>query len=263
MRSIEDPTKHRIAGSCCHDRFCLPCAKGRAHTIAGNVIEFIRKVEIRFLTLTIKTGQEPLTEQIDKLYRSFQALRRGALWKRRVLGGVAFLEVKRSSASDRWHPHLHCLISGYWLDKRKLSRAWHRITGDSYIVDIQRPKSDDTVISYVTKYASKPFNNTFINQPKHLDEVVLALAGRKLCLTFGTWRSLKLAPIPDPGAWEYVEPLSTLLEKAGRGDRDALTVLDSLGCEDLGDILPRPPPEPPPPSHPAITAQQRRLFDLW
>lgn len=263
MRSVEDPTKHRIAGSCCHDRFCLPCAKGRAHTIAGNVLEYIRKVEIRFLTLTIKTDDEPLTDQVDKLYRSFQALRRGALWKRRVTGGVAFLEVKRSSRTDRWHPHLHCLVSGYWLDKRKLSQAWHRITGDSYIVDIQRPKSDDQIIAYVTKYASKPFNNTFINRPDYLDEVVQSLAGRKLALTFGTWRGLKLSPIPDPGAWEYVEPLTDLLLKAARGDPGSLEVLHSLGCEDLGEILPRPPPEPAAPIHPAVTAQQRMLFGLW
>lgn len=263
MRSVEDPTKHRIAGSCCHDRFCLPCARGRAHTIAGNLLEYIKDVEIRFLTLTVKTDQEPLTWQIDKLYTAFQALRRSALWKRRVTGGVAFLEVKRSDRLHRWHPHLHCLVSGYYLDKHKLSRIWHRITGDSYVVDIQRPKTDDQVLGYVTKYASKPFNNTFINKPVHLDEAVTALQGRKLALTFGTWRGLKLSPIPDPGAWEYVAPLTSILERAGCKDPDALGILESLGYEDLGDILPRPPPSPPPPQHPALTTTQEQLFSLW
>ena len=263
MRSVEDPTNYRIAGSCCHDRFCLPCAKGRAHTIAGNVLEFIRDVEIRFLTLTIKTDQQPLAWQIDKLYTAFQALRRTKLWRCRVTGGVAFLEVKRSDRANRWHPHLHCLITGKFIDTRKLSAIWHKITGDSFIVDIQRPKSDEQVLGYVTKYASKPFNNTFINKPGWLDEAVEALAGRKLALTFGTWRGLKLSPIPDPGAWEYVAPLGDLLEKAGRNDPDALVILASLGCDDLGEILPRPPPEPATPRHPAITTQQRRLFDLW
>ncbi len=263
MRSIEDPTKHRIAGSCCHDRFCLPCAKGRAHTIAGNVLDFIRDVEIRFLTLTIKTDQQPLAWQIDKLYTAFRAIRRTKLWQCRVAGGVAFLEVKRSDRANRWHPHLHCLITGKFIDKRKLSKLWHAITGDSYIVDIQRPKDDEQVLSYVTKYASKPFNNTFINKPEWLDEAVTALAGRKLALTFGRWRGLKLSPIPDPGAWEYVAPLCDLLFKAGRNDPDALTILSSLGYEDLGDILPRPPPEPNPPTHPTITGLQRTLFPRW
>ncbi|MEE8608941.1 MAG: protein rep, partial [Nitrospiraceae bacterium] len=150
MRSVEDPEKHRIAGSCCHDRFCLPCAKGRAHTIAGNVLEHIRKVEIRFLTLTIRTEQEPLIDQLGKLYKCFAALRRSALWKRKVDGGVAFVEVKWSTSGTRWHPHLHCLIQGRWFDKRRLSVLWHKITGDSYIVDIQRPKDDEQVLRYVT-----------------------------------------------------------------------------------------------------------------
>ncbi len=263
MRSIEDPQNYRIAGSCCHDRFCLPCAKGRAHTIAGNVLEYIRDVEIRFLTLTIKTDHQPLAWQVDKLYTAFQALRRTKLWKARVDGGVAFLEVKRSDRANRWHPHLHCLITGKFIDYRKLSALWHRVTGDSYVVDIQRPKNDEQVLSYVTKYASKPFNNTFINKPEWLDEAVAALAGRKLALTFGRWRGLKLSPIPDPGAWEYVAPLCDLLAKAGAGDPEALHILDYLGCEDLGEILPRPPPQPDPPLHPAITTHQRRLFDLW
>lgn len=263
MRSIDDPTKHRIAGSCCHDRFCLPCAKGRAHTIAGNVLEYVRKVEIRFLTLTIKTDQQPLAWQIDKLYTAFQALRRTRLWKARIDGGVAFLEVKRSDRANRWHPHLHCLITGKFIDKRRLSTTWHAITGDSYIVDIRRPKDDEQVLSYVTKYASKPVNNTFINKPEWLDEAITALAGRKLALTFGRWRSLKLSPIPDPGAWEYVCPLTQLLNQAGLHVPSALRILESLGYEDLGDILPRPPPEPSPPEHPAMTGHQRALFNLW
>lgn len=242
LRSLDDPSQYRIAGSSCHDRFCLPCATERSCVIGGNVLELIKGKPIRFLTLTIKTTHEPLAGSLDKLYKSFQALRRRRIWRKHVTGGVAFLEVKWSPDARRWHPHLHCLVQGSYIDKSRLSRSWHEITTDSFIIDIRRPPNDAAVTRYVTKYASKPFNNTYLNRPELLDEAILALAGRKLALTFGTWRGAKLTGSSIDGCWEPVAALETILNRAARGHAQSRFILECLTNRKLDDFLPRSPP---------------------
>lgn len=242
VRSVDDPEKYRIAGSCCRDRFCLPCATERSHVIANNVVDHIGDGEVRFLTLTIKTGSEPLADQLDKLYGSFQALRRRKFWKRAVHGGVAFLELKWSNTGDRWHPHLHCLLQGTWIDKAVLVTAWKAITGDSYVLDIRKPPNATAVARYAAKYASKPFNSTYVGDPDHLDEAVLALAGRKLAVTFGTWRGLLLTATPDEGTWEHVGSLDQIICSAAHGNLDAIHIMAKLTDRDLTQLYARAPP---------------------
>lgn len=242
LRSLDDPDKYRIAGSCCRDRFCIPCATERSCIIASNVIEIIGDREVRFLTLTIKTHAEPLVDQLDKLYRSFQALRRRRIWTQNVHGGVAFLELKWSDSGERWHPHLHCLIEGTWIDKKRLQTTWREITGDSFVVDIRRPKTASSVTRYVTKYASKPMNTTFCNRPNLLDEAILALAGRKLCVTFGRWRGKLLTATPAEGSWERIGSLEHFISFAADGNVEAIAILAALTDRDLTDLLARAPP---------------------
>lgn len=263
LRSLDDPSQYRIAGSCCRDRFCLPCATERSYVIANNVTALVEQKEIRFLTLTIKTGDEPLTESLNKLYRSFQALRRRAIWTRNVFGGVAFLELKRSSRTHRWHPHLHCLIEGRWIEQAKLSSMWHTITGDSYVVDIRRPASNATVARYVTKYASKPFNNSFVRQPELLDEAIVAMRGRKLCVTFGRWRGELLTATPHDGAWEHVASLETVISKAASGDIEARAIMAVLTDADLSSIYERAPPWHEPDRTPPPTQHQLDWLGVW
>jgi hypothetical protein len=210
--------------------------------ISRNVIDVAQGKQLRFLTLTIKTGAEPLSQSLDKIYNAFSALRRRRFWQERVTGGVSFLENKWSEKSNRWHPHFHCLIEGFWIDRKQIMQAWREITGDSFIVDIRMPKGENSVIRYITKYASKPLNNTFLNRPDLLDEAVLALAGRKLAVTFGSWRGVVLSSSPSEDGWEYVAPLSTVIHKASIGDKLCHTILSSLTDIDLGPLLSRAPP---------------------
>lgn len=263
LRNVDDPSQYRIVGSGCRDRFCLPCATERSYVIANNVIDLIAHKEIRFLTLTIKTDSEPLTESLDKLYRSFQALRRRAIWTRNVFGGVAFLELKRSTKSHRWHPHLHCLIEGRWIEQRKLSSVWHTITGDSFVVDIRRPASNDTVARYVTKYASKPFNNSFVRQPPLLDEAILAMRGRKLCITFGRWRGKLLTATPREGTWQHVGSLERIITKAASGNIEARAIMEALTNADLTPIYERAPPWDEPDRTPKLTDRQLDWLGIW
>lgn len=242
LRNTDDPNTYRIAGSACHDRFCLPCATERSCIMAANVHELVQSKQIRFLTLTIKTDELNLFQSLNKLYTSFQALRRRSLWLDAVTGGVAFLELVYNHDRRRWHPHFHCLIEGTWLDQALLKTAWNQITGDSFIVDIRRPANNDTVCRYVTKYASKPFNNTFVAHGRLLDEAIVQLKGRKLAVTFGSWRGKLLTVNDTTGSWEHVAPLADLIQKAANGDDICKDILSRLTDADLTTLYSRAPP---------------------
>lgn len=246
IQSIENPTVHRIAGSSCHDRFCLPCANERAHGIAMNVLAYVQNKTIRFLTLTLKATQEPLADQLDRLYKSFSELRRRAFWKKRVTGGIAFLELTYNADATIWHPHFHILVEGSFIPHRALKKLWYAITGDSFVVDIRAIRSNTHAAHYVTKYASKPFNNTFLGRPGPLDEALIALKGRKLLMTFGTFRGLQIIDKPDETSWIHIAPLEVVICNAAHGDQAAIAILASITDADLTPIFSRAPPIPAP-----------------
>ena len=98
------------------------------------------------LTLTVVNGED-LEERFNHLVNSFRKLqerRRDYLKKGRgytefskAQGAVFSYEV--TNKGNGWHPHLHAvLLLDDWIDNVKLSREWHAITGDSYIIDIRR-----------------------------------------------------------------------------------------------------------------------------
>lgn len=140
---------------------------------------------------------------------------------------------------------------------------WHTVTGDSYIVDIRRPANNETVARYVTKYASKPFNNSFVRQPKLLDEAIVAMHGRKLCVTFGSWRGQLLTVIPYDGEWEHVASLETVISKAASGNIEARAIMEALTDADLSSIYERAPPWNEPDRTPPPTEQQLDWLGVW
>lgn len=263
LQSIEHPQVYKVAGSSCHDRFCLPCASDRARCIAMNVLDFIEDRKLRFLTLTLKASADPLSEQLDKLYSSFQALRRRRFWTKHVTGGMAFLELTFNAKADTWHPHFHIIIEGTYLDHSQLRKLWYYITGDSFVVDIRPVPDNRTTGRYVTKYASKPFNNTFLNRDYALDEAVVALKGRKLLFTFGKWRGLTTITTPDDSSWQYIAPLDNVIANAARGDSDALKILHGLTDADILPILARVSALPPPAPQPPPVLKQLTFFGAW
>jgi hypothetical protein len=144
---------------------------------------------VRFLTFTLKHNATPLTAQLDRLYLAFRTLRRTALWKAAVSGGALFLEVKVGD-DGLYHPHLHVLAEGGFVDQRELAAAWHGITGDSFMVHITAVNDPLKRASYVTKYATKPADSTVLRSPDKLDEFLVAIKGRRLYQPFGKWRAL-------------------------------------------------------------------------
>lgn len=258
LRSLTDPNHVRVAGSSCHDRFCVPCANERSRAIANNVVDHLGTTRCRFLTLTVRTANLTLAESLDKLARGFNLLRKTRLWKQRVTGGVAFTEITFSPDSQTWHPHIHALITGTYVPHPDLRDTWLRVTGDSTIVSISRVSGRQRVIRYVTKYASKPLHRSFSADEHLLAECMTALRGRRLCTTFGGWRGVLLIDHPNEDGWENLGDLDGWIRQAATGEPTARHLIDLLDPNFLGllDEAMEPHPPPPSPHPPPITGKQ-------
>lgn len=226
----------RLAASCCHDRFCLPCANSRSRLIAANVLPYVQPGKCRFVTLTLRHTDQPLNKQIDRLYASFKRLRKDPLWSQTQEGGVAFLEIKRSKDKQSWHPHFHVLTQGSFIDVRALSALWKRITGDSFVVDVRFVRGASQVLSYVTKYASKPFDPSLFDYQSVLVQAINALAGRRMALSFGKWKGLQMSERPDGDAWENLGSLEDVLYEAAKGDAEARQLIMKV-CGEKAELM--------------------------
>ena len=228
VQSLDDPAVHKITSSKCKDRFCKPCARERAGSVARCLLEHVGDRELRFITLTLKTQTTDLTIELNRLYLSFQTLRRRMFWKRHVIGGAALLEVKYNDESERWHPHLHILVEGRYVPHTHLVREWKHVTGDSFIVDIRAVKDNSRVTRYITKYATDPIDRSIGRSIPRLVAAIDAFRGRKTCLTFGTWRGVLLSENDDRKGWRHISSLNQLISDARDGILNAVRILNAL-----------------------------------
>lgn len=225
----EELQRHRMSANYCHDRLCIPCGQARSRIIARNLRDKIGKDPFRFFTLTLKHANVPLSTQISRLLTCFRNLRSQEVWKSTQKGGAAFLEIKRARNGKEWHPHLHIVAVGTWIDQYALSNAWLATTGDSSIVDVRFCREESEVCSYVAKYASKPLDSTVFENADWLLEASIALKGRRLCTTFGGWRGSELSATPeDPGDWQSIASLAEIYQARNRGELWAAGILKSL-----------------------------------
>ncbi len=223
-----DDTRLAVHSNHCHSRWCVPCSRERASRIVGNLKPQLANGNIRFLTLTLKHSDSPLPEQLDRLYASFRRLRRARFWQRDVDGGCAVLEISHGRTDQLWHVHLHCLLQGRYLPHADIKAEWLRITGDSNIVDIRPVYSAVHAAKYVTKYITKPLASTIINKPGPLAELISACNRRRLVLTWGCWRGVRLSAPLDPTTWQPLVPLDELYLRREDGDEDAYALLFAL-----------------------------------
>lgn len=223
-----DPPNFRLHSCTCKDRFCVPCAKTRSMVIRENLLAKVDARTCRFLTLTIRSKNEPLPDTIDRLYRAFSDLRRLAFWKRHVSGGAAFCEITRNAKSATWHVHIHALVQGVYVPKRELQACWKACTDGSFIVDIRAIRTEKDVVTYLTKYITKPFSADVLTDHSSLVESMIALKGRRMCMTFGKWRKFPLTKLPDRPQCVPLCPLNELVALANRGVDAAQKIITEL-----------------------------------
>lgn len=149
------------------------------------------------VTLTVKDGPD-LAERFKHLHKS-----QHELWKRKhrgrgcsldgVQGAVWSYEIKRGKGSGIWHPHLHMIAMAETApDAVELSREWHEITGDSYIVDVRPISQEDPVSGFIEvfKYAVK-FSD---QEPADTVHAWETLRGKRLLASAGCFRGVV---VPD------------------------------------------------------------------
>jgi len=150
----------------------------------------------KMITLTLKHSDDPLQLQIKRLYDSFRKLRRRAYFQRLITGGVWFFQLKLNLQTEQWHPHIHCLVAGKFLPHARLKQLWHKITGDSNIVDIRPVKDLENASTEVARYATSPADITRMSFCNSLD-VYYATKGKRICGSWGTAKNVTLKPTPQ------------------------------------------------------------------
>ena len=245
-----DGTVLSLSCNHCHDRLCLPCQKSRQNDlIEGIILKMLDSVApCRFVTLTLKHQDAPLAVQLERLVSCFKSLRSHPEIRPHMAGGVWFIEVKLSKDASRWHPHLHVIVSGEFIDAKRLSQCWLQVTGDSYITDIRSIGSIKERAAYVTKYATKPLHNEVTKDPAKLDEFVTAIKGRRLYQCFGSWSKAKQTQPPPKGKITRIGRLSSIWEDACNGDIQALVLMHQATAKwpKLSAAFPLPHSRPPP-----------------
>lgn len=242
----EDDANIAIHSNHCHSRWCVPCSRERSARILGNLRAQLSKAPVRFLTLTMRHNDDPLSDQITRLLVSFRRLRRADFWLRAVDGGCAILEIGHAHTSRAWHVHLHCLLQGRFLPHALVKAEWWRITADSNVVDIRPVANAAHAAAYLTKYITKPLSNSVINKPEALAELIAACSRRRLVLTWGTWRGLRLSAKLDTTTWNALCPLDEIFRRSENGDPDAIVIVAELLRQhpDAPRLIGKDPPEP-------------------
>lgn len=236
------PNRFRLVGGYCHDRFCVPCQRAKAALVCDNLVPRLAGKRIRHVVLTLRHTDDDLPSLIDFLLRCFATLRRTRFWRHHVRGGAAFFELKHNDVSHTWHPHLHILCEGRFIPQGELSLLWKNITHGSFVVYITPVPSQSQVARYVTKYASKGVTHAVNHRPDLLQQCIVALAGRRTCMTIGSWRGYALLDTHPSDEWVPVNSFWNLMHLADDGDKEARSILDSIYAAPPPDLIDQPIP---------------------
>lgn len=159
-------TKHFGGYTRCKSRWCLACAKVRAMIWVARILGFMCKYEGKYeyhmLNLTMRSMND-LGIMLGTIKRYWRTLvnkngKHSVMFRRRFVGGVRSIEVKRGKQG--WHVHIHALVcthkGEYQKDYKWLYEAWKYITKGDGSVYIKKIKGSIKDIVEVTKYIVKP-----------------------------------------------------------------------------------------------------------
>lgn len=170
----------------CGDRTCPECRLKDYYRLLGSYRSFLMsKQRLRLITLTLRGRPLVLTKsRLNRLRKCFLTLIHQKFYKSVLTGGFYSIEAKKSYKNNPagWNVHIHILAEGGFINQKRLSNDWFKITGDSYIVDIRSAFSGVGGFKYVLKYLTK--------SPMTLNcdvEYNSAFAGSRLVSVFGNW----------------------------------------------------------------------------
>jgi hypothetical protein len=157
-----------------------------------------QKLYASMITYTVKNGAD-LEDTLNHLIHSWRSV-----WARSrkeltrgmrsplccVKGGVCSVEIKRGKNSGLWHPHLHVLVLSEGLpNASKLSKDWHKETGDSYQVTVSPCKEGVMkglieVLKYITKFSETAARDVL--------EIYEKTQRKRFVMPFGILRGVKV-----------------------------------------------------------------------
>lgn len=220
----------RIQEMRCRSRICPLCRESICRRYMTRCIEAMVLMDgPKLLTLTIRSADHPLAEQIAHLKDAFRRLRRQRTWKAHVQGGVATFEITFNRTTQQWHPHLHAIIDSTYFRQKQLLAGWELAVGDSAGVDIRPVRSRAGAARYVAKYVSKS-NNPAEFPDARLAEWAREVRSLRFFITFGSVHNLKSTD-PDNDAAEdrqrpdWIGSPTPLILAAGGGDEEAAALL--------------------------------------
>ena len=229
--------QYRLIGGCTCKKhlLCAMCALRRSAKTVKEVEKKIQSVlaenpsHIPVLITTTVKNSDSLEERYTHITSSKKKLlhaRRNGIHRtslknrsvtRFIHGSFGSYEFKKGSGGHGWHPHSHeialldpsvqfqkVIRKGKEVDcpvefEKALSEEWHKITGDSYIVDVRKvsntktPENENGLLKAIceaSKYALK-LNDIELEDQIHAYKV---LRGRRLTFTYGSLWGIK---IPD------------------------------------------------------------------
>ena len=207
--------KTRITSKRCMLRICPACRRAYARRLADRTEQLFKHAERRaplFLTLTLKPSARALADQIAYLRSCFRRLRATAPWKKAIDYGLAVVEVTRGRSQAHWHAHLHIVAWGRYFPKPTLSNLWKRITCGSYIVDVQRCKSTNSLRHYVSDYVTKPPSEACWSSFELAQEWYLATTRHHWIIRFGKRSKVpKVQPPDKPRDWQTLGKLTDFI----------------------------------------------------
>jgi hypothetical protein len=218
FRNYYTVNQHKLtAGNFCHKHLiCSLCAILRGSRLLSAYVarmQLVQAINPRLLPIMVTTSVrngDDLDERLTHLRSSLKTLQHRRLRANQpsvmheVAGGVYSIEI--TNKGNGWHPHAHAI---WMVDKetqaakeprlwglQALSPEWHRITGDSFIVDarpieqkIQNENENPYLAGFceVLKYACKPAELG----PARILEALPTLTGQRLVGAFGCFYGIK------------------------------------------------------------------------
>jgi len=223
----KDGSDVRVHADFCRNRHCVRCSAAVGRRVRATIEETTKGEATRLLTLTVPHNKaEPLRPLVSRLLVGFQALRRTEQWKKAVTGGCYVLEVKWNEDGGGWHPHLHVLLQGDYIDHNGLKGHWQRLTGCTG-VRIELVRSREGIARYVARYVTKQIDASVYRDQERLIEALQTLQGTRMMGTFGNWRGVELqgeAEAFDRADWKPLCRLDDLRDLAVEGEAVASAI---------------------------------------
>jgi len=182
----------------CKLRVCSHCGVVRMLSLNDSYSGYVDSLpsdRLRLITLTLVNVAD-LAAGVAKIRKCFTRLRHRKIG-RGMFGGIYGIEAV-PNGDGLWHVHLHALVEGLYILHKRLSKAWFSVTGDSYIVLIQKVEGGaKSAVMYVGKYVAKGVDMDNTNwTPALLVEFVSALMDVRLIQAFGTFLGKKVERPP-------------------------------------------------------------------